>query len=198
MAGPSDLYEVGVRCERGGGLPRGSAHFVSGSDVPGRVQAGLKCVAPGVDDSTDGVRSAWADWVFFVVFGSSALYVLIWGSGELAVAIQSTAGVSELIAGTMAQVTALTAALVAVLWLVYSARMWVVGLTLLFVSVGSFHIVMLMSGGSQQACGCGWKPESMSSQVFNGASLLKNVVLAVLAVWAGWCQWSFRRQGRSV
>lgn len=156
--------------------------------------------ADGGGDASDDRPTGWrrrvggvAAWVMFVcLFGSGVLHLLAtaaWGrdgavsggGSELVTALRAAYSMDLPFALRVVLLIGLWQGVLGCLWLLPGAR-WVAGVfTVGFLAVGAAPIGYLLLADIRVGCGCGVKPAQLSVWQFNVLSLVKNVVLAMLA-----------------
>jgi len=130
------------------------------------------------------LEDAWIEWIFFVVFASGAFHLLIRGETDLGSTLEQAYGISAKDSRIAVTLLSLTCALIAIAWLSAENHRKVTSFTLVFLTLGSFHIGFLLLSGAAQGCGCGYKPTFMTPMSFNLLSLAKNFGLIAIAALA--------------
>jgi hypothetical protein len=125
---------------------------------------------------------AFIRWAMFFVFALSAINTTIWGESQLGVVLQDQYHLSQSLAKVLVVSVSFCCSVAAILWLSSKDTGLISVSTMVFLLIGTLHIVGLLVSGSAEGCGCGYKPAAMDAKVFNIASLAKNVVLEILAI----------------
>lgn len=126
------------------------------------------------------------------VFGSSGAWVLLDPASGLSRAMESVYGMDRVTAVKLSRFGTLVQFAIAILWVVEDRPVWARRLTLLFLLVGTGHILFLLTSDIKVACGCTAAPVGVSPRLIHALSLGKNAILAGMAAATVWMPFVLR------